>query len=267
MTTVVRPHPLRLLAPLLGVAVAAVLALGPAARPAGAHEGDAVVVVEAVHPAGQSIHYIVRVTWENDGHPAVDATVTATAIAPDGSQLTPVALAPADQDGRYAGAIEYPAPGTWTVRITSIDPTGTVEQAQEVTATATTAAPDVTTGTGDDSGFAPEDDGTGASADAGATDGEQAADDAGDDNGMPVAVIVVAALVVVLGAFTAVGIIRRTRANPPAGSGPGGSTPPGGSGPGGDDPAGDPAPDPDGSAPEATAGAGTTPTGDDPARG
>ena len=256
MTTVARPRSLRLAA-LAGLTAAALLALGAVARPAAAHDGDAVLVVEAVHPAGQSIHYIVRVTWESDGHPAADATVTATGVAPDGSQLTPVALAPADQDGRYAGAIEYPAPGAWTVRITSIDPTGTVEQAQEVTATPATQAPDVTTGTGDAEGFAPEEDGTGASA-----GGEQAADDAGDDSGMPVAVIVVAGLVVILGAVTAVGIIRRTRANPPvgaAGPDPDGST------------HGAP-PDPDGSTPEAAvppASATSTPAagptgGDDP---
>lgn len=255
MTTVVRPRSLRLLAALLGLVTAALLALGVAPRPAAAHDGDAVLVVEAVHPAGQSIHYIVRVTWQNDGHPAADATVTATGIAPDGTQLTPVALAPADQDGRYAGAIEYPAPGAWTVRITSIDPTGTVEQAQEVTATPTTQAPGVTTGTGDAEGFAPEEDGTGASA-----GGEQAADDSGDDSGMPVAVTVVAGLVVILGAVTAVGIIRRTRANPPGGA----SAP---------DP--DAAPDPDGSGPEAAAppaSATSTPAagpagGDDPTPG
>ena len=223
MTTVVRSRPPRLLAALLGLAAAAALALGAAAGPAAAHEGDAVVVIESVHPAGQSIHYIVRVTWENDGHPAADATVTATAVAPDGSQLTPVALAPADTDGRYAGAIEYPAPGTWTVRVTSIDPTGTVEQPQEVTATVPTAGPDVTTGSGDAGGFAPEEDGTGASdaAAPGSDDGQQAAADTGDDDGMPVAVIAVAAAVVVLGAATALGIVRRVRANPPAGTGAG----------------------------------------------
>jgi hypothetical protein len=48
--------------------------------PAGAHEGDAIIQVQAAHPAGSSVHFIVMVTWENDGHPAVDATVTATAL-------------------------------------------------------------------------------------------------------------------------------------------------------------------------------------------
>jgi hypothetical protein len=217
-----RSRPLRPLAALLGLLGAAVLALGLVAGPAGAHEGDAVLTVE-VHPAGQSIHYIVRVTWANDGHPAADATVTATAVAADGTQLTPVPLAPADADGRYAGAVEYPAPGAWTVRITSINPTGTIEQPQEVIATATTQAPDVTTGEATDGGFAPADDGTGASADESgdsADDAAQApaADDTSDgDDGFPVLLVVAAAAVALIGAVTAVNIIRRTRTNPPAG--------------------------------------------------
>jgi hypothetical protein len=218
-----RSRPLRPLAALLGLLGAAVLALGLVAGPAGAHEGDAVLTVE-VHPAGQSIHYIVRVTWANDGHPAADATVTATAVAADGTQLTPVPLAPADADGRYAGAVEYPAPGAWTVRITSINPTGTIEQPQEVIATATTQAPDVTTGEATDGGFAPADDGTGASADESgdsADDAAQApaADDTSDgDDGFPVLLVGAAAAVALIGAVTAVNIIRRTRANPPGGS-------------------------------------------------
>jgi hypothetical protein len=223
MTAAARPRPRRLFAlfaALAGLAAAALLVLGPAARPAGAHEGDAVLVVEGVHPAGRSIHYIVRVTWADDGHPAEAATVTATGITPDGTQLTPVALAPADEDGRYSGAVEYPAPGAWTVRITSIDPTGTIEQPQEVTATATTASPEGTAGSEDTSGFAPADDGTGGSAEGGVDGDEQAAGDDGDgdDSGMPLVLIVVAALVVVGGAVTALRLILRTRAHPPAGT-------------------------------------------------
>ena len=234
MTTVLRLRPRRLLAALIGLAAALACGLGLTAGPAGAHEGDAIVTVEAVHPAGQSIHYIVRVTWEDDGHPATGATVTATAIAPDGSQLTPVPLAPADDDGRYSGAVEYPAPGTWTVRITSIEPTGTVEQPQEVLATAATQSPSITTGEATEGGFAPADDGTGASAEDEAT-GDQAqapaaSDDGGSDDGeFPILLVVAAAVVVLVGAATAVNIIRRTRANPPAGT-------PGGGGPSAEDP-------------------------------
>jgi hypothetical protein len=145
-------------------------------------------------------------------------------VAADGTQLTPVPLAPADNDGRYAGAVEYPAPGAWTVRITSIDPTGTIEQPQEVAAAAATQAPDVTTGEATDGGFAPADDGTGASADESGDSPDDAAqapaaDDTsdGDDNGFPVLLVVAAAAVALIGAVTAVNIIRRTRANPPAG--------------------------------------------------
>lgn len=127
MTLVHRPA--RLLAAVLA---AAALVLGAGAVPAAAHEGDAIVVVEAAHPAGMSVHYIVRVTWENDGHAANGVTVTATAVGEDGTQLTPVTLAAADEDGRYAGVVQYPTPGTWTVRVTAVDPTGSVEQEQVV---------------------------------------------------------------------------------------------------------------------------------------
>ena len=212
MTSRPRHVPIRLLA---GVAAAlALLVLGFSASPAGAHEGDAILTIEGVHPAGTQIHYIVRVTWENDGHPAADATVTATAVGADGTQLTPVTLAPVDSDGRFAGVLDYPSPGSWTVRVTSIDPTGSVEQAQEVTPPPTTevaeSGSEVTTGSGDgaddatEGGFAPADDGTGASG------GDQAAAVGSDDGGMPVYLIVAAAAVVLIGAATAVNIIRRT---------------------------------------------------------
>jgi hypothetical protein len=219
--------------PAAGLAAAALLAAGLllgvvpglGGSPAGAHDGPAIVVIEQVHPAGLQQHYIVRVTWEDDGHPAVDATVTATAIAADGTQLTPVPLAPADDDGRYAGAIEYPSAGAWTVRVSSIEPTGSVEQPQEITAPATTEAPDgageVATAPGEGEGgegFAPADDGTGDSDEA-ATD----ASDGSDDSGMPVYLLVAAAAVAVIGAVTAVTTIRRHRASGPAEASAGGA--------------------------------------------
>lgn len=191
----------------------AAVAFGPAAAPAGAHDGDAVIELES-HPAGLSIHYIVRVTWANDGHPAADATVTATAIGADGTQLTPVTLAPADSDGRYAGVLEYPAPGAWTVRITSIEPTGTLQQPQQIAPPPTTAADDGATDDTSDAasdaggGFAPADDGTGASGESDET--SAAASGSGDtDSGMPVLLLVAAGAVVVIGAATALNIIRR----------------------------------------------------------
>lgn len=194
----------------IGVAVG--LMAGPLGSPAGAHDGKGIVTVEASHPAGAAaVHYIVRVTWEDDGHPAADATVTAAAVGGDGTTLTPVTLAPADDNGRYAGVVEYPEAGSWTVRFTSIDPTGTAERSEEIAAPATTGPDDDsdTAGDSDDAadadeagGFAPADDGTGSS-------DETAAGD--DDDGLPVWLVLVALAVVIGGAATALGIVRRYR--------------------------------------------------------
>jgi hypothetical protein len=114
----------------------------------------------------------------------------------------------------------------WNVRFTSIDPDGTLEHDQEVTVAPTTApttAPaggdsEVTVGTEADPGFAPEDDGTGASA---AEDDEAAAADDGGSDSLPVWLIALAAVVVVGGAIAAVRTIRRDRPEP--GDGPGGN--------------------------------------------
>jgi hypothetical protein len=194
----------------IGVAVG--LMAGPLGSPAGAHDGKGIVTVEASHPAGAAaVHYIVRVTWEDDGHPAADATVTAAAVGGDGTTLTPVTLAPADDNGRYAGVVEYPEAGSWTVRFTSIDPTGTAERSEEIAAPATTGTDDNsdTAGDSDDAadadeagGFAPADDGTGSSDEAAAGD---------DDDGLPVWLALVALAVVIGGAATALGIVRRYR--------------------------------------------------------
>jgi hypothetical protein len=190
------------------------LLVGLLVSPAGAHDGKGIVTVEATHPAGATaVHYIVRVTWENDGHPAADATVTAAAVGSDGTTLTPVTLAPADDDGRYAGVVEYPEAGSWTVRFTSIDPTGTAERSEEIAPPAT-AAPGDADSTADDeatedtaaddaAGFAPADDGTGPIDETAATNS--------DDDGFPVWLILVALAVVIGGAVTAVGIVRRYR--------------------------------------------------------
>jgi hypothetical protein len=224
MTTTCQPIPVRRLARVLAVAALAVVLglLAGAPAPAGAHDGDAVIAVEAAHPAGTGVHYIVRVTWQNDGHPAADATVTATAVGTDGTQLTPVTLTASDSDGRYAGVVDFPSPGSWTVRITSIEPTGTLEQAQEVAPPPTTApaegGSEVTTGQGetdDGGGFAPADDGTGVSDEQAQTGGSGSdSGDGGDndgDGGMPIYLAAAALAVVVIGAVTAVNIIRRNR--------------------------------------------------------
>ena len=176
-----------------GIALAAAgLLLGPAA---GAQEGRGIITLEATHPAGTSVHFIVRVTSASDGRPAAGAVVTATAVGSDGTRLTPVTLAPADNDGRYANAIDFGSPGTWTVRFASVNPTGATEVTQTVEAD----------GAGSDSGdsgaaFAPADDNTGASGAA-----------SGDGGGMPVWLIVAAAVVAFGGAFLGLRTVRRYR--------------------------------------------------------
>jgi hypothetical protein len=184
---------------MIAVAVAAAgLQLAP---PAGAQQGEGIINLEAAHPAGTSVHFIVRVTWENDGHPATDSVVTATARDGNGTELTPVTLAPIDDEGRYANAIDFGSPGTWMVRFASSEPTAT----SEVTATVegTAAGDDGGGGDSGEGGFAPADDDTGASA-------VSSSDDAGD-SGMPIWLVVAAAVVVFGGAFLGLRTVRRYR--------------------------------------------------------
>lgn len=195
------------------VAAAALLAAGPSG-PAGAQEGEGEIELEAVHPAGQSLHFIVRVT--ESGDPANDASVTAAAVSVSGESLTPVDLTRDDDDGRYSGPVEFPSAGLWTVRFTSTNPDGTLEVDQEVELSPSTTAGSgdnqVTVGTeGTGEGeFAPEDDGTGDSA--------QAADEGGDEEeGLPIWLIVLAAVVVIGGALAALAL----RSKPPASPGDG----------------------------------------------
>ena len=93
------------------------LALGVGgASPAGAHGDAGVLEVEAVHPTTTGAHFIVQLTYENDGEAVSGAEVTATAVSPSGEELAPVTLSPA-ADGSYQGPVDMPDPGQWTVRI------------------------------------------------------------------------------------------------------------------------------------------------------
>ena len=222
------------------LAASALLAAGPAGL-AGAQEDTGEIELEAVHPAGQSLHFIVRVT--ENGDPANDATVTATAVSLSGESLAPVELPREDDDGTYSGPVEFPSAGLWTVRFTSTNPDATLEQDQEVDpAPSTTASGDnqVTVGTeAGGGGFAPEDDGTGGSAQTDVGESEKT-------GGIPTWLIALAAVVVIGGAIAA--LVVRLRGAGSAGEGGGG-----GQGP-------EPEPEPE---PEAEAEA----SGGPPARG
>jgi len=98
------------------------------------HDGYGVVTVEGRHPtAPHEIHYVVRVTWSGDGHPADPTTaLTATVIGPAGEVLPPVALTSQDADGRFQGRVAFPGPGIWTVRFSAPHPQTTWETVEAV---------------------------------------------------------------------------------------------------------------------------------------
>lgn len=187
--------------PLGAALIAMLLLLGASvgAPPAQAHEGEGALFVESQEPTGDgSVRYQVRLTWVNDGHAAIDATVTATPIADDGIPRTPVVLDPIDQDGRYAGVVPFDANGPWTIRFTSITPAATSELVEEVmlpiptTVPSTTEISSATTSSGalEDS---PED------SEGAATSAVE--DDGGDPSEVPAIVALVAILLVVVVGF------------------------------------------------------------------
>lgn len=112
---------------LLIVALTGVAALVGGSEPAWAHEGEGTVTIESVEASDQGANVRIRLTWVNDGHPAADATVTATPVSPSGTPQTPVPLVPIDDDGRYQADVSLEEPGTWTIRVTSVSPIATAE--------------------------------------------------------------------------------------------------------------------------------------------
>lgn len=160
--------------------VAAVLLLVPAS-PAAAHEGSGTITVEEADPATDTaVRYVVRLTWNNDGHPAAAdlTTITAVPVGADGTALTPVTLEPVDDDGRFEGTIDFPGPATWTVRFTSIAPPATLEVPQEIAppATTTTTAGEATSTTASEATPSTTlDDATGDASDEGGDEGPSTA--------------------------------------------------------------------------------------------
>ena len=134
---------LRVLARLTAVATVAAAVFQPGV--AAAHEGQGQFAVETAEPAADGVRYVVRLTWVDDNHPAIDATVTATPIDPAGTAGTPVAFTAVGQDGRYQGVVPLPTPGTWTVRFTAVTPAASTEVTREVTAPTPTGLPSTTT--------------------------------------------------------------------------------------------------------------------------
>jgi hypothetical protein len=168
-----------------------------------------VLTVETAEPTAGAVHYVVRLTWENDGHPAVDATLTATPVTADGTSLTPVPLAALDADGRYEATVTFPEPGPWTVRLTSVTPTATMEVTAQVASAANTPSTTVAT-TAPPTTAAP----TTTAAAAGDDSRGDAAGDTGDtgDDGSSAGALIAFGGLAVLVAVVAVSVVRARRA-------------------------------------------------------
>ncbi len=174
-------------AALVGTALA-LAALG-SAGPAAAHTDTGTFSATRAEPAADGTYTIdLLLTYDNDGHGAVDAALTVSVQGPTGGPL-PVTMAPGDRDGAYTGTVTVGDPGDYVVTASSTEP-----EAQS-TFTFTVAAPATTT-TG------PEATTTTAAAD---TDREAttttAADD--EDSGSSVANVVANGALLVIGAAAA----------------------------------------------------------------
>ncbi len=185
---------------LVAAGAAALVVAGPTA---GAHEGESVIVVESSTPTAAGVDLAVRVTWENDGHPAVDSTVTAVPLRADGTALPPQTMTPVDTDGRYQVSLVLPDAGPWRVRVATISPTGTLEAdlpaPAPVPAPTVTAAETSTTQTAAPTTAKPT---TTAASDRDAT--EDGSED--DDAGVPWLAIVIVIPIVIVAAAAAIAI-------------------------------------------------------------
>ena len=130
----------RLGAALTVVVIAVVAVVG--ATTAGAHGGPVQLEVLDVETGPGTVRIEVRLSYTGDGHGVADAAVTVAgevAGEPGGASLTPVSLEPSGDEGVYAGDIAVPVPGTWSLRVTSAQPTASVALDVEVPVPATTA--------------------------------------------------------------------------------------------------------------------------------
>lgn len=121
----------------------ALVGLSVLAVPVAAHGGGGTLAVVSTEPQadGTSVKVTVQLNFSSDGHPAEDATVTVVGELEGGGpspEFTPVTLAAAGPEGQYAGVVRIPAPGTWNLRVTSVEPPATATTRVATAATART---------------------------------------------------------------------------------------------------------------------------------
>lgn len=129
----------------LVIAATIALTVGVVPSPAAAHDdaGQIALVGTGIGVEAMTGDFVVDVSFQNDGHGAPAATVTLVAEDGAGNRIGPVAMSATQPDGRYAGSLTFPAPGAWTVRVTSLSPSASLEVPFVVMAppTSTTSAP------------------------------------------------------------------------------------------------------------------------------
>lgn len=194
--------------PLAESLLLAVLAILLTPAPALAHDEQGEMTVTAAEQLdGGRLRVEVGIVYTNDGHPAEEATVTATLTGPSGEAVGPVPLERQEGTSLYRAEIEVPSPGAWTVALSATNPAATAETSIDVAARTTTPPTDDTAPPPDATTPATvADDEPGvASPVAVAAD-----DDGGGGNGALLAAVVIAAVALV--ALVAWALVRRRSA-------------------------------------------------------
>ena len=135
--------PARRAAAAVAACVAALVGMSALAGPAWAHGGAGTLEVVSTEPQadGTSVKVTVQLSFTKDGHPADDATVTVVGELDGGGtapEFTPVTLTASGPEGQYAGVVPIPGPGTWNLRVTSVEPPATATTQVSTAATTRT---------------------------------------------------------------------------------------------------------------------------------
>ena len=117
----------------LTVIMLVVLGVGSGASAHGVEGEMTMTKLEQTGPT--TVHVEVGIIYDGDKEPAEDAEVEATVTDADGSAVAPVDLLRVDnRSSLYAADVEVTGPGTWTVEVTSTEPSGVADALIEVVA-------------------------------------------------------------------------------------------------------------------------------------
>lgn len=195
----------------------AVVAIG--GPPAAAHGGGGVIEVgdpELVGPL--QVEFPIRVTYENDGHPAEDVEgLSVTGSGPDGATLGPLdPFVEGDAPGVHRATLTFPTPGTWELTIGIDEPASTATLTVDVDELTAPDAGGDRTGTTEVDGPESQEDPdtviaptpTDTADDAAAAAAADAARDGTDEGGVPLIVLVVGFVIAVVAGVAAYRMFR-----------------------------------------------------------